>query len=324
VVLCVTAIKPDTKGWIRDAGLAELVTDPLIAVQVGAINPATRTPKQCLSWCSAGFGAGRPNELWSGDVLRGPKVAGRKTYVSRYAHADEVLLARSTPVPPRSSFGSPMADYACYRLQSDGRRLATFGRDIPNGRIACRLGADVEILAAGVVIVGVIAVLNLLLTFGVIRRLREHTDLLASGAGASRGVPTMIGVGESIAPFRTTGVDGSLVSSDRFGGPTLVGVFAPGCEACEEKLPVFVKHASSFPGGRENVLALVVASDDVEAAPYVDVLVDVAVIVQESQNGPISEALSITGYPVFAYMEGGVVRASALDPTRLPAQVLSR
>jgi hypothetical protein len=57
------------------------------------------------------------------------------------------------------------------------------------------------VLTAAVVIVGEIAMLNLLLTFGVIRRLRGHNDLLAGGAGAARGVPTMIGVGKSIAPF---------------------------------------------------------------------------------------------------------------------------
>jgi hypothetical protein len=179
------------------------------------------------------------------------------------------------------------------------------------------------VLATGLVIVGAVAVLNLLLTFGVIRRLREHTDLLANGGGASRGVPTMVGVGESIAPFTATAVDGSLVSLDRFVGLTLVGVFAPGCEACEEKLPVFVKQAGGFPGGRQNVLALVVASDDGEAASYVDALAEVAVVVREDHDGPVSAALGITGFPSFAHVDGGVVRAGALDPRRLPASALN-
>jgi hypothetical protein len=179
------------------------------------------------------------------------------------------------------------------------------------------------VLGAAVVIVGVVAVLNLVLTFGVIRRLREHTDLLANGVGASRGAPTMIGVGESIVPFTTTAVDGSVVSLDGFADLTLVGVFAPGCEACEEKLPVFVDHAGSFPGGRQNVLALVVAPDDGEAAPYVDTLAGVAVVVREVSHGPVSAALGISGYPSFAHVRGGVVRASALDPTRLPTPALT-
>ena len=36
------------------------------------------------------------------------------------------------------------------------------------------------LLATAVVVVGVIAILNLILTLGVIRRLREHSDLLAT------------------------------------------------------------------------------------------------------------------------------------------------
>ncbi|MBO0876620.1 MAG: hypothetical protein J2P19_24860 [Pseudonocardia sp.] len=166
---------------------------------------------------------------------------------------------------------------------------------------------------------GVVAVLNLLLTFGVIRRLREHTDLLADGAGASRGVPTMVGVGKSIAPFTATSLDGSLVSLDRLLGPTLVGVFAAGCETCEEKLPGFVTRAAAFPGGRQGVLAVVVATEDAGAASYLDALVEVAVVVREGPHGPASTALGVTGYPAFAHIEGGIVRASALDPGRLPS-----
>jgi hypothetical protein len=179
----------------------------------------------------------------------------------------------------------------------------------------------VEILAAAVAIVGAVAVLNLLLTFGVIRRLREHTELLADGGGAARGLPTMTGVGESVAPFTATAVDGSLVSLDRFAGPTLVGVFGVGCQTCEEKLPIFVKHAAGFPGGPRSVLALVSASGEAEAAPYVDALADVAVVVrEEGHHGPVATAMGISGYPAFAIVEAsGLVVASAVDPGRLPA-----
>lgn len=177
------------------------------------------------------------------------------------------------------------------------------------------------VLAAGLVIVGAVAVLNLLLTFGVVRRLREHNDLLAGGAGASRGVPTMTAVGESVTPFTAAAVDGSVVSLDRFAGPTLVGVFGVGCDTCAEKLPVFVQHAGGFPGGPRSVLALVVASDDDSAvAPYIAALAEVAVVVRENHHGPVSTALGVTGYPAFALVDAsGVVRASAADPSRLPS-----
>jgi thiol-disulfide isomerase/thioredoxin len=178
----------------------------------------------------------------------------------------------------------------------------------------------VEFLAAAIVIVGAVAVLNLVLTFGVIRRLREHTDLLGNGADASRGAPTMACVGETIAPFTAMAVDGCPVTLDWFEGPTLVGVFAPGCEACEATLPVFAEHARSFPGGRQNVLALVVASDETDATRYTDPLAEVVVVVRDDHHGPLSTALRVTGYPAFALVDPrGTVTASALDPSRLPS-----
>lgn len=177
------------------------------------------------------------------------------------------------------------------------------------------------VLVAVVVIVGAIAVLNLLLTFGVIRRLREHNDLLAGGASVGRGVPTMVGVGESVAPFTASAVDGSPVSSARYTRPSLVGVFGAGCQTCEEKLPIFVSNAAAFPGGREAVLAVVIAADDGEGAPYVDALAKVAVVIREDDHhGPASTALGVTGFPAFALLDAnGVVLASAADPSRLPS-----
>lgn len=172
------------------------------------------------------------------------------------------------------------------------------------------------ILAAAVVIVGVVGALNLILTYGVIRRLREHTQLIGSGAGVDLA-PTMREVGEQVGAFTATAVDGSPVALDQFAGPTLVGVFASGCSTCAEKVPAFVKQAATFPAGRQSVLAVVVADDDLAAAPYVDMLGDVAVVVREDGGGSIVPALGVSGFPAFGLLDGGVVRASALDPAKL-------
>ena len=56
-------------------------------------------------------------------------------------------------------------------------------------------------LTAAVVVVGVIAAVDLLLTLGVIRRLREHTELIGSGGGRS-SAPTMVEPGRSITTKR--------------------------------------------------------------------------------------------------------------------------
>jgi hypothetical protein len=174
-------------------------------------------------------------------------------------------------------------------------------------------------LTAAVVVVGVIAGLDLLLTFGVIRRLREHTELIGSGTGRDPRAPTMRRPGESIPPFDATTVDGEVISRARFSGTTLIGVFGIGCSACEEQLPKFVESAGAFPGGREQVLAVVAAKDSAAAAQLVDELTAVATVVQETPGGPVLTALGVVGYPAFAIADGdGTVRSSALDPTRLP------
>jgi hypothetical protein len=173
-------------------------------------------------------------------------------------------------------------------------------------------------LVAAVVIVGALALLNLLLTFGVIRRLREHTELISAGSGGAPAMSTMLEVGESIAPFNAMTVDGEPISRDRLSGDTLIGVFGVGCEACEEKLPKFVEFAASFPGGRHQVFAVVAAEDSTAAGPYVDELTDVATVVRDARGGPVLTALGVVGYPAFAIAgTDGVVRSTSLDPTKL-------
>jgi hypothetical protein len=172
-------------------------------------------------------------------------------------------------------------------------------------------------LTAAVVVVGVIAAVDLLLTFGVIRRLREHTELIGSGGGRT-SAPTMVEPGRSIAPFDTTTTDGAAVSRDGLSGTTLIGVFQVGCAPCTEQLPKFVESAGAFPGGREQVLAVVAAQDRNAAAAYVDELARVATVVHETPGGPLLTALGVSGFPAFAVADGEVVRSSALDPAKLP------
>jgi hypothetical protein len=172
-------------------------------------------------------------------------------------------------------------------------------------------------LIAAVIIVGVVAGLDLLLTFGVIRRLREHTELIGSGGGRS-SAPTMLEPGRSIAPFDATTVDGEAISRDELSGTTLIGVFQVGCQPCTEQLPKFVESAATFPGGRAQVLAVVAAPDSTAAAPYVDELTGVATVVQETPGGPLLTALGVTGFPAFAIADGEMVRSSSLDPAELP------
>src|SRR5437763_1300358 len=81
---------------------------------------------------------------------------------------------------------------------------------------------------AAVVIVGVIAIVDLLLTYGVVRRLREHTrQLTALGAGATAGL--MAAKGSAVCEFSAADTTSASPSRAPFTRSTLVGCFTPGC-----------------------------------------------------------------------------------------------
>ena len=88
-------------------------------------------------------------------------------------------------------------------------------------------------LVAAVVLLGAVCLLNLLLLFAVLRRLREQTAELARLA--------------AIGPFGKSGYDvGKLIGKawPAADVPALVGFFAPGCEPCHLEAPTFAAAAA--------------------------------------------------------------------------------
>jgi thiol-disulfide isomerase/thioredoxin len=175
-------------------------------------------------------------------------------------------------------------------------------------------------LTAAVVVVGLLCLLDLLLTLGVIRRLREHTSKLAQlASGLSAGFPEELGVpvGEAVAGFAATATGGGLVSRELLAGRTLVGFFAPGCGPCEEQLPGFVEYAQSLPGGPGQAVAVVVGGDgaqDTKGSEYVERLDPVAQVVVEAPGGPVQSAFRVNGYPTLYLVDiGGVVVAGGMS-----------
>ncbi|WP_431919655.1 peroxiredoxin family protein [Nonomuraea jabiensis] len=153
-------------------------------------------------------------------------------------------------------------------------------------------------LTAAVVLIGVLCVLNLLLTLGLMRRIRQ----LGEGNVQHAGPPLALGPGSPIGEFAAVTVDGEPVSHDSIAG--LVGFFSAGCEPCHKLLPQFVAHARAL--GRQNVLA-VVAGDDAE---MVTALTPVARVVEEDFDGPVAGAFQNTWTPA-VYLLGSDHRVVA-------------
>jgi hypothetical protein len=174
-----------------------------------------------------------------------------------------------------------------------------------------------------VVIIGAACLFDLLLTIGVIRRLREHSELLSQRVSdeAAQGRELILPAGAEVGPFEAASIDGILISRQTLPARTLVGVFSPDCPACAERLPAFVARASHVDGGRDQVLAVVVGAGD-NTDEQIASLTPVARVVTEARGGAVSSALRVRGFPAFAIVDGsGQVLASGLDLDQLDLPV---
>lgn len=163
-----------------------------------------------------------------------------------------------------------------------------------------------------------LTLVNLVLTLGVIRRLREHSEKFTALAKSAPRPEPMIGPGKRPAPFSATAVDGTLVSHRDLTEGSLVAFFSPTCDSCAEWLPRFVEAAAALPRGQRQALAVVIASEHLSNSEMVAKLRPVATVVVEGEKGPIAEAFEVTGYPAMGRLdENGAVL------THRPADVLS-
>lgn len=173
-------------------------------------------------------------------------------------------------------------------------------------------------VVAAVVLVAILAVTNLVFTFGVIRRLKEHTELIARMNDPSLSLTeVMLAPGSEVGGYVAETVDGATVSGDDRAGQELVGFFSLGCKPCAERLPEFVAGAGGYAGGRGQVLAIVTGDDDEGvAASYVDRLGAVARVVREEKDGPLQKTFGVRGYPAICLVDAaGVVVTSG---TKVP------
>jgi thiol-disulfide isomerase/thioredoxin len=172
-----------------------------------------------------------------------------------------------------------------------------------------------------VVFVGLLCLLDLVLTFGVIRRLRQHIELLTRQMMS--GVPTReaLPVGSSPEHLEVTATDGRTVTSEGLAGRTLVGFFSSDCSSCHEQLPSFVEGAAALAGNGHQVLAVVV-DDAADATSMVSTLEAVARVVVEPVDGPVATAFQARAFPSICLLdEQGMIAAAGFHISQLPVAV---
>ncbi|MCW3815091.1 redoxin domain-containing protein [Micromonospora sp. DR5-3] len=180
------------------------------------------------------------------------------------------------------------------------------------------------IVVAVLVVLTTLTLLNLLLTFGVIRKLREHTQELAAGRP-----PVTLSVGAQVPDFTASTDDGDVVSiaSLRASGG-LVAFLAPDCSGCQEQLPSVrsaLAEALDTPAAVLIVLTRLQPAPDredrerAELVAALGVLDSRATIVHEPLDGAVQSAFQVAAFPAFYLVDtDGRVAGVSNNASQLP------
>ncbi len=145
-------------------------------------------------------------------------------------------------------------------------------------------------MIVAIVVLMLLCLVNLLLTLGLARRIREEPPAVMLPPGSR--------VETALEP------------------PTLVGFFSPGCGPCHERLPEFVARARRAPAGRT---VAVVVGDGEQADDMVTTLTAAVSTVVEARDGTLTTAFGVKGFPAFALVgDGGRIEASGTDLALIP------
>lgn len=172
-----------------------------------------------------------------------------------------------------------------------------------------------DILTVAVVAVGILCMLDLLLTFGVIRRLREHAQLIESLRMPDVPLTGLVS-GEHVASFSVAAIDGNLVAGPS--GLRVAGFFSSSCSSCLERVGPFLDYLAAHQVAPEQALSVVVGRKD-DRPPYVGRLAQVSRVCAEQDDGDVSKAFKVRGFPLFFVLDPDqAVVGTSYDPAALP------
>jgi hypothetical protein len=173
------------------------------------------------------------------------------------------------------------------------------------------------IVVAAIAVLTALVLLNLLLTFGVLRRLREHAAQLAASAP-----PQTLAVGATVPEFTATTDRGEPVSTATLRSHGALVVFmAPDCTACTEQLPQVREKIAAANGAVLLVITHLRTPDDASARALAESL-GATDVVREPIDGPLQSAFQVAGFPSFYLVDpAGTVAAVTSSVDRLPQLV---
>ncbi|MFC5830680.1 hypothetical protein [Nonomuraea insulae] len=172
-------------------------------------------------------------------------------------------------------------------------------------------------LVVAVIGLTLLCVLNLVFTYGVIRRLREHGDVLAAGVDCGAGPEPLLAVGEFVGEFSAVTTEGEPIDRDSLPGRTTIAFFSTDCDFCHEQLPVFIDWAAGCSDGSTGLLAVIEGAREDTAGMVADLRPVAKVVTVADPAAGIVTAFRVRAFPSFLHIENGVVRGSTLDSADL-------
>jgi len=165
-------------------------------------------------------------------------------------------------------------------------------------------------LVAAVVLFAALALFNLLLTLGVMRRLREQAELISARGSADGADEGVMPAGSTIGEFVTSAEDDTAVTSLDLSEDTMVGFFSPQCQPCRDRVPEFIALLESVPASERKAIAVVIG-DRSSTSEMVAQLAPVARVITGEQAEPVVKAFDTVSYPALYRMgNDGLVAAS--------------
>jgi thiol-disulfide isomerase/thioredoxin len=169
-------------------------------------------------------------------------------------------------------------------------------------------------LTAAVILLSLFSVGHMLVTLGLVRRIRT----MATRTTAAPATPPTLPMGTAPTEFAATSEDGRLFDRDGLAGDrTLVGFFSTTCEPCKDNAPRFVEYAKDF--DHDRVLVVIQESEAGQAREFRERYLAGADAVVEQANGPLAHAFTVEAFPTMYILDAeGRVEHSAFNTTRLP------
>jgi peroxiredoxin len=150
---------------------------------------------------------------------------------------------------------------------------------------------------------------NLVLTFAVLRRLREQDERIGKLEGGAPARDELIG--REPAPFSVVTADGGVLThEDLSARPVLVGFFSSGCEPCHTQSAPFRQAVVDGRLAGYRVVA-VVDGPPGEDRQLVETVGAAEALIEGPQAQTIAAAFGVVGFPSFVELSSGrVIRAS--------------